>query len=956
MFIKRIEIENFKSFHTKQSIKTASKNMIIGKNGSGKSNLLTAISTIFLFNEERRPQYNNNDDPVTIEVEIDNTDRRFLLPTIFTLKAVYKNSVEYSINDKPVSKEELRGLLENAGFTQECIVMQGKVNDIALMSSNDRFKLISRIAGIEKYEDSKSMALKLLGEENEERIEAMIEKIEMKMKISEEYKRKTEEYENLSKIKAESEFELMNYELKELNDEINSIVVVDKELKSHEKDESLLEYEIKSCKDDINRLKIEVDEAERFIGRFDPSVVSQIKDKISTDKTVDDVKISGSFENPYEHKVNVLSNAKNEIAKKLEMTETKEKEKYVEMKALRYLDAAGSVKEDLNILEEQLKMKKNEILNFENTPDNKNNFKALINDRKNHWIREKKIKDELKALRELEKNLENKILYLGKLSINVYETLKSKEGVIGTVFTLFDVPDHLLDAFEAVTRNSLFWIIVEDDEVATKLINTIDGRVTFVALNRIKKYNRSKINHEALKRLSDEIKCDAKFKDLLEMICRDYFVCFDDNIALDLSERFKINVVTDGGDIFSKNGSITGGYEGSNQTLRELKNCKRRIFELEDELSNLIDSIEKISEKIKYCEMACEDESRVFENLKAIERYLTLKIQLIKTKKISVPNTSDVEIEHRHLSEEIPKLKIEIESIENQLTRAAEKKQKIDELVEKMYFIKNSLMKIESLENKEKSLIDSLYLKKMNEDLEESSKLQKKHLLIDRRTHLMKKIGVNDFRTVYIKHPKEYLISTLKDVNKKLKNFYGFSKKEILDDQRIELRQKLEELRVSKSKILEFISILDQKKEDTFNLTFSMISDNYSYFYKTFTDRTSTMILRNNSIDILIDGKICDVNSMSGGQKSVIALSLIFAIQKNDPSPFYIFDEIDANLDIAYCERLSGIIMNSESQYFISSFKPQMIDCCGTFFGVISKDKESFVDEIEKELAYEIIK
>lgn len=946
MFIKRIDVENFRSFHTKQSIKTATKNMIIGKNGSGKSNLLTAISTIFLFSDERRPQYNNNDDPATIEIEIDNTDRRFLLPNVFTLKAVFRNSVEYSINEKPISKEELRGLLENAGFTQECSVMQGKINDIALMGSDERFKLISRIAGVEKYEDSKEMALKLLGEENEEKIETMIEKIEMKMKISEEYKRKAEEYENLTKIKTEAEFELMNYELKELNDEINSIVVADKELKGLEKDESLVEYEIKSCKDEINQLKIEADEAQRFVNRFDQSIVSLITEKLKT----------GNFENPYDHKVSVLSSAKDEAMKKLEIAENKEKEKYIEMKALKYLDAAGSVKEDLNILEEQLKIKRDEISNFQNTPDNKNNLRLLVNERKNLWIKEKKTKDELKVLRDLEKNLENKILYLGKLSINIYETLKTRPGVIGTVFSLFDVPDHLLDAFEAVTRNSLFWIIAEDDEVATKLLNSIDGRATFVALNRVQKYQKSRINHEALKRLSDEITCDPKFRDLLEMICRDYFVCSSENTALELSEKYRINVVTTDGDIFDKNGSITGGYEGSNQTLRELKNCRRRISQLEGELNTLVGCIETLNEKIKYSEMTSEDESRILENLKAIEKYLVLKIQLIKTKKISVPNTSDVEVEHRHLSECIPKLRIEIESIEDQLARVSEKKQKIEELTEKMNFIKSSQQKIETLETREKSLIDSLYLKKMNEDLEESSKLQKKHLLIDRRTHLMKKIGVNDFRAVYIKHPKEYLISSLKDVNKKLKNFYGFSKKEILDDQRIELKQKLEELRVSKSKILEFISILDQKKEDTFNLTFSMISDNYSYFYKVFTDKSSTMLLKNKSIDILVDGKICDVNSMSGGQKSVIALSLIFAIQKNDPSPFYIFDEIDANLDIAHCERLSRIIQKSEAQYFISSFKAQMIDCCDGFYGVVSKDKESFVDVISKDLAYEIIK
>jgi len=36
-----------------------------------------------------------------------------------------------------------------------------------------------------------------------------------------------------------------------------------------------------------------------------------------------------------------------------------------------------------------------------------------------------------------------------------------------------------------------------------------------------------------------------------------------------------------------------------------------------------------------------------------------------------------------------------------------------------------------------------------------------------------------------------------------------------------------------------------------------------------------------------------DMNQLSGGQKSLVALALIFAIQKCDPAPFYLFDEID---------------------------------------------------------------
>ena len=50
-----------------------------------------------------------------------------------------------------------------------------------------------------------------------------------------------------------------------------------------------------------------------------------------------------------------------------------------------------------------------------------------------------------------------------------------------------------------------------------------------------------------------------------------------------------------------------------------------------------------------------------------------------------------------------------------------------------------------------------------------------------------------------------------------------------------------------------------------------------------------------------------DMQQLSGGQKSLVALTLIFAIQKCDPAPFYLFDEIDQALDAQHRKAVAGL-------------------------------------------------
>jgi hypothetical protein len=118
-------------------------------------------------------------------------------------------------------------------------------------------------------------------------------------------------------------------------------------------------------------------------------------------------------------------------------------------------------------------------------------------------------------------------------------------------------------------------------------------------------------------------------------------------------------------------------------------------------------------------------------------------------------------------------------------------------------------------------------------------------------------------------------------------------------------------------------------------------------------NQSSSLIITHNNLPL-------DLNLLSGGQKTMIALCLIFSIQKIDPSPFYIFDEADANLDKQSREKITDlfkeIIQEEDVQLIITTFKEELVECGNKFIGVSFKEKKSYLGEVSKEIVNEFMR
>lgn len=81
-----------------------------------------------------------------------------------------------------------------------------------------------------------------------------------------------------------------------------------------------------------------------------------------------------------------------------------------------------------------------------------------------------------------------------------------------------------------------------------------------------------------------------------------------------------------------------------------------------------------------------------------------------------------------------------------------------------------------------------------------------------------------------------------------------------------------------------------------------------------------------------------DILSLSGGQKSLVSLAFIFALQRVDPTPLYIFDELDQNLDQQsrnlVAKMIRKLASDSKKQFIITTFRTQLVENTDQVFEV----------------------
>ena len=236
MYLKRLELQGFKSFANKTVVKFEEGiTAVVGPNGSGKSNISDAVrwvlgeqsaktlrgdkmeDVIFSGTEERNPL-----GFAEVSLVLNNESGIFGLDykeIVITRRVFRTGESEYYINKKVARLKDIREVFMDTGVGKDgySIISQGKIDEILSSKSEDRRNIFEEAAGIVKYKTRKIESERKLEKtrENLVRIEDIISEIEGQIEPLEEQAEKAEKYVNLSESLKNYEIELLSNELKE---------------------------------------------------------------------------------------------------------------------------------------------------------------------------------------------------------------------------------------------------------------------------------------------------------------------------------------------------------------------------------------------------------------------------------------------------------------------------------------------------------------------------------------------------------------------------------------------------------------------------------------------------------------------------------------------------------------------------------------------------------------------
>lgn len=939
-------MHGFKSFARKTEIPfDDSMNVIVGPNGSGKSNITDALCFVLgrlSIKSIRAAKAANlifsgnkiykGAQEAMVELVFDNSDKTFGIDSeeVAIKRIVRKNGQSiYKINGNTKARQDIIELMAQGGIDPNGfnIVLQGEIQSLVNATPEERRKIIEEVAGISIYETRKQKSQKEL------------EKTDEKLKeVSSVLKERASYLKNLDKERQDA----ISY--KKLDNTIKrcKATLISKTKKIKEKEKEKINKDIDDNNSKIARLKKQVDDKNFEIEKLRAKILvvnKQIQFSTSNEqeglhREISDLRaeLAGlevrreNFENRILQDKDKTERIKKKIEElNLEMSriqiaspEIKEKQKQQK-----------TIQEKFDILEKQRRefyILKSDLSTLENEKSQKEKF--IIESSK-----------EIQLIEQTVNSLVNEIKY----SQSISESEKLKERTVSEINKISDkILDIEKDILEREKRNAIFGTDIKREEKLKSDILRLKSCP--VCKQNVGDEHKNKISSgadEKIKFAKIKMKENLKSKEENSAIMKE----LKDKLT---SLRIKLNEI----DIDQI--KLRNSAEKKEQIGRILENQKEAKTEL-SLINEKIHSLKKNYNKLKDVEEEYDEVRLLLQEISFNEVDVDTEIT-IKKREVSRLSVEQKSIE-RDMEEselELRKIKIKISDGNMRVSKKEVEEQKLYEKAQKFFDQKNELQDMQKV--LETDVIGMQHTMRGFEDNTNQLKIQKAQISaqIDSLVSELVEFAQVEILSMSAEQVKDLLqrsqfkISRLGSVN--MRALEVFDK---VGEQVKLIQAKVDTIVKEKEQIQNIITEIDKKKKKSFLTTLTAINE---YFTRNFTQlsRKGEVFLElenkkepfNGGLNILVKvsrGKYFDVTSLSGGEKTVVALSLIFAIQEYRPYCFYVFDEIDAALDKRNTELLAALIKKymTTGQYIVITHNDTLMSGAKNLYGVSMQDSIS---------------
>ena len=546
------------------------------------------------------------------------------------------------------------------------------------------------------------------------------------------------------------------------------------------------------------------------------------------------------------------------------------------------------------------------------------------------------------------------------------------KGIHNTIGKLITVDEQYSTAIDVALGSSANFLVVESTKCAEEAIIFLKenklGRATFFPLDVItSRYLPNTILEMVQKEngfvgvASDLVKTDAIYQNILENQLGNVLVVKDMASLERIGHllNYKYRIVTLDGELSHAGGSLTGGSLKKSTSILQMK---IDVEEKKKDLENTKSALQKYEEK----EVEYRNEQEVNEE---IQRKNLLKEQMLNENILNKERRlTEVEKKLEEVSKQISgassiksgSLEESLLGIMKTITEVEVDKEIVSKRIHELKTEKSEISsQIAGIELENKKFSSSLY--QVEQALKNESVTLGK---MDTKMDYLLSVLSENYHLTYEKARMEYFLEIdpelarmkVNSLRKEMRDLGTVNLGSIEEFERVNTRYEFlnnqkTDLTTACEDLLKIIAEMDEIMVERLKEAFDKIQKEFSLvFHKMFKGGTGKLVLTDpdnileTGIDIVAEPpgkKLNNIQLLSGGEKTLTAISLLFAILNVYPVPFCILDEVEAALDEANVDTFGKYLVSQKekSEFILITHKKRTMEYADTLYGITMQEQ-----------------